>query len=163
MPMLECEFEQRPDIRWRKDYAKGADRSPKQQTLRLLIAWCPDRGVQKKRTELSHRFSHKPRAAYASTAQHEFLRLSVEWKQATMHWSSVTRMIAHPNYLRIIGLGAISKTEIVRLLLQELQDEPDHWFAALTAITGDDPVRPEHSFDDAIEAWLNWGHERGLI
>ena len=72
-------------------------------------------------------------------------------------------MIAHPNYLRIIGLATISREEVLRLLLGELQNEPDYWFAALTAITGYDPVRPEHTFDDAVDAWINWGHQEGLI
>ena len=30
------------------------------------------------------------------------------WKSETQHWSSVTRMLAHPSYLRIIGLSRLS-------------------------------------------------------
>jgi hypothetical protein len=86
------------------------------------------------------------------------------WKKDTQHWSSITKMIAHPSYLRVIGLARQSTgTEIERLLLQELEDEPDHWFEALMAITGEDPVLPEDDFDQSVEAWLAWGRERGII
>jgi hypothetical protein len=86
------------------------------------------------------------------------------WKNETGHLSSVLKAIVHPSYLRIIGLARNSSGhEIERLLLRELETEPDHWFAALTAITGEDPVRPEHDFDDAVGAWLSRGRERGIL
>ena len=86
------------------------------------------------------------------------------WKTDTQHWSSIKKMLAHSSYLRIIGLAKLSKgTDIERLLLQELQDEPDNWFAALTAITGEDPVQPHHDFDEAVNAWLEWGRQKGII
>jgi hypothetical protein len=78
--------------------------------------------------------------------------------------SITTKAIAHPSYLRIIGLARDSTgREIERLLLRELEAEPDHWFAALTAITGEDPVRPQDDFDETVEAWLKWGHNEGII
>jgi hypothetical protein len=86
------------------------------------------------------------------------------WKDATGHLSSVTRAIAHPSYLRIIGLAKYSTNhEIERLLLRELESEPDHWFAALNAITGEDPVKPEDDFDAAATAWLDWGRNKQII
>lgn len=86
------------------------------------------------------------------------------WKNATGHLSSITKAIAHPSYLRVIGLARNSTShEIERLLLRELESEPDHWFAALSAVTGEDPVKPEYDFDEAVEAWLAWGREKGII
>jgi len=86
------------------------------------------------------------------------------WKKDTQHWSSVTRMLAHPSYIRIVGLVRLSTgDELARLLLEELESEPDHWFDALAAITGDDPVLPEHDFDEAVNAWLDWGRQKGLV
>jgi hypothetical protein len=86
------------------------------------------------------------------------------WKNETGHLSSITKAIAHPSYLRIIGLARDSTGhEIERLLLRELEAEPDHWFAALTAITGEDPVQPQNDFDESVEAWLRWGRNKGLI
>src|ERR1700733_14858625 len=87
-----------------------------------------------------------------------------KWKAETMHLSSTARMISHPSYLRIIGLAReFKKNEIERLILQELESEPDHWFDALEAITGQSPVHPDDDFDAAVDAWLNWGRREGII
>jgi hypothetical protein len=86
------------------------------------------------------------------------------WKKETRHWSSVTKMLAHPSYLRIVGLTRLStNNELERLLLHELESEPDYWFDALAAVTGDDPVRPECDFDRSVNAWLDWGRQKGII
>jgi hypothetical protein len=88
------------------------------------------------------------------------------WKNDTQHWSSVAKMIAHPSYLRIIGLASQSRAnEIERWLLQELQAEPDYWFDALTALAGqdEDPVQPQDDFDSAVNAWLAWGRRKGFL
>jgi hypothetical protein len=89
-----------------------------------------------------------------------------KWKNDTQHWSSVTKMIAHPSYLRIIGLASESlEHEIERWLLRELKDDPDYWFDALTALVGDqeNPVQPQDDFDGAVNAWLEWGRKKGYV
>lgn len=74
------------------------------------------------------------------------------WKKETIHLSSISKAISHPSYLRVIGLGKPA----LPLLIRELQERPDHWFAALEAITGENPV-PEHAtFDEAVKAWVDW-------
>jgi hypothetical protein len=109
------------------------------------------------------RWHHRPRVA-PDTADRLFYEQATRWKNETMHWSSVTKMIAHPSYLRIIGLGRdFKRGEIEKLILRELKDEPDHWFDALVAITGEDPVRPEDDFDGAVNAWLDWGRQKGIL
>jgi hypothetical protein len=73
--------------------------------------------------------------------------------------SSITDMVLLPSYQRIIGLGSGA----IPLLLAELERKPDHWFWALQAITGEDPV-PAASRGNLIEmsaAWLTWGRQRG--
>jgi hypothetical protein len=73
--------------------------------------------------------------------------------------SSITDMVLLPSYQRIIGLGSGA----IPLLLAELERKPDHWFWALQAITGEDPV-PAASRGNLIEmsaAWLAWGRQRG--
>lgn len=93
-----------------------------------------------------------------------FREQAERWKRDTQHWSSVTKMLAHPSYLRIVGLARESTgNEIERLLLQELESEPDYWFYALTAVTGEDPVQPQDDFDGAVNAWLAWGRRKGYI
>jgi len=81
------------------------------------------------------------------------------WKADTEHYSSVTRMVMHPSYMRIIGMGPAA----LPLILHEMKDRPDHWLVALNAITGEDPA-PDHStFDEAVLAWLKWGGEHGFL
>lgn len=102
--------------------------------------------------------------ALASNLEQFFQEEANRWKQDTRHCSSITKMVAHPSYLRIIGLsGHSTERKIERLILRELESDPDYWFAALTAITGEDPVRPDDDFDAAVNAWLNWGRENGVL
>ncbi len=87
------------------------------------------------------------------------------WKDETLHMSSIRRAIAHPSYLRIIALAQyLPKFTVEQALFRELQTEPMlHWFPALTALTNADPTEPEDDFDEAMEAWLAWGREKGII
>src|SRR5437762_230782 len=68
-----------------------------------------------------------------------FRSLARQWKKETAHLSSAARMARHPAYQEIIGMGQ----PVVPLLLAELKSKPDFWFAALRAVTGEDPVPPE--------------------
>jgi len=90
-----------------------------------------------------------------------FSTLAAEWKRDTVLLSSTSAITAHPAYQAIIALGPA----VVPLLLQDLEREPTHWFEALQAITGEDPV-PEQQRGRILamtEAWLAWGRSRGLI
>jgi len=66
-----------------------------------------------------------------------------------------------PEYQQIIGMGR----DAVPLILEELQKEPDHWFWALAATTGEDPVPPEHKgkLSEMTKAWLEWGERHGYV
>jgi hypothetical protein len=90
-----------------------------------------------------------------------FRQLVAEWRSAVAHLSSTTRRVQHPAYQRIIALGP----KVVPLLLRELKDGPDHWFAALRALTGIDPVPPADRGKMAAmtEAWIHWGEERDIL
>ena len=61
------------------------------------------------------------------------------------------------NYFKIIALG----NAVISLILESLQTKPDHWFLALKALTDEDPTHPGDNFEQAVEAWLNWGKQRG--
>jgi hypothetical protein len=117
--------------------------------------------------EISRDFAEWLRARRLSKSQslERAFREHVErWKDETGHLSSITKAIAHPSYLRIIGLAQDSVDhQIENLLLKELKADPDHWFAALEAITGENPVKAEYDFDKAVGAWLRWGRERKII
>lgn len=90
-----------------------------------------------------------------------FRRLADEWREATRYESSTTALATHPAYQRIIGLGPA----VVPLILSELDREPNHWFWALRAITGEDPVAASDRGRLAAmaAAWLAWGRANGWI
>jgi hypothetical protein len=52
---------------------------------------------------------------------------------------------------------------VVPLILQALEREPDHWFWALEAITGANPVREEERgrIKQMAAVWVPWGRENG--
>jgi hypothetical protein len=100
--------------------------------------------------------------ALASTEEgdeeRKFRRLADQWLRETEHVSSIKKACMHPAYQRIIGMGPA----VVPYLLRELEQNPDHWFWALNAITEEDPARAEDSLDGAKMAWLQWGREKGF-
>src|SRR5262245_43626858 len=88
-----------------------------------------------------------------------FHTLVERWKRERGPHSSSARLTNHPAYQEIIALGPA----VVPLLLQELERAPDHWFRALNALTGANPV-PEASrgkIRDMADAWLHWGRDHG--
>ena len=90
-----------------------------------------------------------------------FSELVERWRAETAFLSSVNELVLHPAYQRIIGLGPAA----VPLLLSELQRQPDHWFWALHAITGENPVPATDAgnVQKMADAWLKWGKERGYV
>lgn len=93
------------------------------------------------------------------TLEQKFQRLANDWHTAVAHHSSSSKRDNHPAYKEIIALGP----PVVPLLLQDLETNHRHWFAALTAITGANPVEPEDAGKilKMIETWLKWGKEKG--
>jgi hypothetical protein len=82
-----------------------------------------------------------------------------KWKNDTRHLSSLTAMISHPSYRRIMGMGR----EGLPLLFRELSERPDHWLVALNAMTGVDPIPEDTPFSEAVKIWLAWGSEKGYL
>jgi len=80
-----------------------------------------------------------------------------QWRSETWYKSSISRRVSHPAYLKIIGLGP----KAVPWILQELRQEPDYWFAALEAITRENPSPNATSFPELRDAWLRWGEVNG--
>ena len=62
----------------------------------------------------------------------------------------------HPAYQHVIGMGSLA----LPFILAELEREPDHWFWALKAITGEDPVAEEQRGDvlGMTKTWLEWAN-----
>ena len=100
-----------------------------------------------------------PATQQAESVEQKFQRLAGVWRAETRHLSSTTRMFSHPAYQQIIALGE----DVVPSLLRDLEKEPDHWFGALRAITGAQPVPPDDRGDITrmAAAWLRWARDHG--
>ncbi len=91
-------------------------------------------------------------------AQRErFRELAAAWKSEARFLSDTNEICSHPAYQAIIGMGV----SVLPFILEELEQEPDNWFWALKAITGQDPVPEEHRGNVSLMArdWLRWGQE----
>lgn len=99
-----------------------------------------------------------PAAAEAGT-EAAFLTLAKRWREERGPMSSTTDMALCPSYQRIIGLGPA----VVPFLLRELDRDPDHWFWALKAITGADPVPQtgRGKLKEMARLWIEWGRQQG--
>lgn len=96
-----------------------------------------------------------------STEGVAFADLVAEWHRERGITSAVNDMVSCPSYQRIIGLGPDVLPAIFAQLRQE-GDDPDHWFPALEAITGANPVS-EGDFGDLAkmaDAWLVWATDQ---
>jgi hypothetical protein len=90
-----------------------------------------------------------------------FRKLRDQWSRETEHLSSITQIVLHPAYQQIIGMGPAALPSI----FADLANQPHHWFWALNAITGENPV-PETDVGDLDamrRAWFDWARERGHI
>jgi hypothetical protein len=94
-----------------------------------------------------------------ASVEQRFRQLTATWEQAVAHQSSSTIRQRHPAYQEIIALGE----SVVPLLLRDLENTRRHWFAALQAITGANPIPAEHAgrIDAMAEDWLAWGKNQG--
>ena len=99
------------------------------------------------------------RRAYQEFVSERFKELSSQWKKERRLTSSVARMAMNPAYQEIINLGI----EVVPHILGDLAHSDDHWFIALNAITGAEPVaeKDRGRLSAMSSAWLAWGKERG--
>jgi hypothetical protein len=97
--------------------------------------------------------------APTGSVNQKFTALAARWRAETAWTSSVSQMVRHPAYQEMIGRGR----DVVPALLHALAHQPEHWFWALRALTGEDPVRPEQRghMDAMTQAWLPWGREHG--
>lgn len=88
-----------------------------------------------------------------------FITLKKKWEEETTFLSSVTDICMHSAYQQIIGMGPIA----IPLILSEMKIKPGHWFWALQAITGENPVSSSQRgrIKQMTESWIRWGKEQG--
>jgi hypothetical protein len=90
-----------------------------------------------------------------------FASAASKWKDDTKFNSSMTSILLHPAYQRIIGLGP----DVVPFVLRDLAETGAHWSWALQALTGENPVPAEHEGRPRLmaQAWFQWGRDKNLI
>ncbi len=95
----------------------------------------------------------------AETVEQRFRRLAAVWEAETLYLSDAGRIISHPAFQEIIGLGEA----VVPLMLRDLERQPHQWVWALPRITGTNPVPAEDAGNirKMSEAWVRWGKAQG--
>lgn len=90
-----------------------------------------------------------------------FNELADRWSGETLRLSSMTQIVLHPAYQQIIGMGP----DALPLIFARLTHQPGHWFWALNAITGENPVQAEDLGDvrRMSDIWLQWAQTHGYI
>ena len=89
-----------------------------------------------------------------------FRKLADQWEYETILLSSTDQVTEHHAHREIVSMGEPA----VPLILERMQSQGGHWFHALRAITGADPISPEERGTIAAmqEAWLDWGGRNGF-
>ncbi len=90
-----------------------------------------------------------------------FTELADQWEKDTVFLSDSGRAAEHPAHMEIISMGEPA----VPLILERMRAERGHWFIALHAITGANPVNPADRGKIAVmqDSWLEWGEANGYI
>lgn len=102
-----------------------------------------------------------PKKGVNDAVRDKFLGLAEQWRSETGHSSKMLHKFMNRNYQQIIGMS----DDVIPVLLDELQTNPDHWFWALEMITGENPIKQEHAgyLDLMSNDWIEWGKEKGHI
>jgi len=97
----------------------------------------------------------------------EFNELYKQWQASRKKTSSIAGDITrNPFYFRIVGMGPRALPFIFsHLQIETKAGRPDHWFPALNAITGIDPVSPQDrgKIKQMASAWLEWATREGYL
>lgn len=95
------------------------------------------------------------------TPKQRFELLALTWQRDTTLESSPTEIASHSSYQQIIGMGQVA----LPFILEKMQKKPEHWFPALQAITGINPIKKEHrgNLPNMTLDWLEWGRMYGLV
>lgn len=91
----------------------------------------------------------------------EFDQHATQWKNEITVKSSITDIVLHPSYQRIIGMGY----RVLPFIIEDLNESANFWFHALNAITGVNPVHPEDKgrVPRMRSAWLNWAKAHAIL
>jgi hypothetical protein len=104
------------------------------------------------------------RTVPVASFEEQFKNLLIEWRESTENMSSVTRILSHPAYQRIIDLGR-QHNGLITMILEDFKHNGGYWSTALQAITGQNAVTPKHIGNPGKvrEDWLTWGRQHGYL
>jgi hypothetical protein len=107
---------------------------------------------------------HQPEMLVVDPDWVRFRWLVREWHAERGTTSSPIDMAICPAYQRILAMGKPA----IPLIFKQLElegDDPDHWFWALSYLTGEDPVPSEDqgNMRKMRAAWLHWGRNNLLV
>lgn len=107
--------------------------------------------------KLPSAFSSQAYARYQPTHDDEiseFGRLVRQWRFETLTESSIDVALSNEAFKRIVEIGQPA----VPLIVEEIKTRPDLLVAALTLITGEDPVRPDErgNMVSMATGWIDW-------
>ena len=90
----------------------------------------------------------------------KFDMLALTWGVDNRFNSNAQEIAQHPAYMQIIGMGK----EALPFIFHRMKQEPGHWFIALQALTGVNPVKPENRgrILAMTDDWLEWGSKNGF-
>ncbi len=92
-----------------------------------------------------------------------FTLLMESWCEEKKYMSFLSDIVTCPSYQKIIEMGELALSLILVQLRKE-GDDPNHWFTALEAITGHNPV-PESAYGNMVkmaETWLFWAEKNNV-
>ena len=107
----------------------------------------------------SHDLDESLRHALDAARRQLFEDLVARWKTETVFVSSVTEKWSHPTYQSIVEMGKPA----IPLILEQIGDGERLWTQALLSITTENPAEATRTPEEAQQAWLNWGEERGWL
>lgn len=94
-----------------------------------------------------------------------FRKLADEWNRETGHLSSMQAASEHPAYQKIIGMGMDAVPLMLEDFVKNTERGPNHWFIALSTITGENPITEEIAGKIQLmaDAWVEWGKRNGHL
>jgi hypothetical protein len=99
--------------------------------------------------------------ATSPVSEDSYRALVSEWEFGIRTTSSLTEMIAHPAFRRIVAAGRAA----IPFLLRQIKADPSFLVLALGEITGENPVprSARGKVKEMAKAWLAWGEKNGLL
>lgn len=134
------------------------DLLPNQWIQKEKYAWCCKIAASQVAEFMAAKWKRSSRFRMAS-AEATFARLESKWRRETSAMSLVQDKVSNMAYLQIIGM----REDALPFIFLQLQGRRRYWFVALEAITQENPVEPGASFQEALDAWLDWGRSHDFI